>query len=824
MDETTTRIKKINPRLLNEGWDSVPGSQILYEQRAYEIAPGRIQKGSTKHPKKADYILEYHGKKLAVIEAKSDEKDVSEGVAQAKEYARMLQIRFTYSTNGDDIWFIDMGVKDRQGNYIIPSTEHEVDKFPTPQELWQMTYPEENSWRDKFNLEPLNRGAGRMPRYYQEIAINNVLNAVADGQNRILLTMATGTGKTYTAFQICWKLTKTKWNIKGTDKEPRILFIADRNILANQAVNDFDQFDEDAMCRITPKELKKNGYKVPTARNLYFTIFQTMMTSPNEQKAEEKEKGGRKSAEGNMPYYTQYPKDFFDFIIIDECHRGGANDESEWRKLMEYFDYACQLGMTATPRRKENANTYNYFGEPVYSYSLKQGIEDGFLVPFRVDIATSNIDDYKYAVGDVVKSGEIDKEKVYTEKDFANGYIKIKERDEHRVKEFLAKINPDEKTIVFCATQEHAMIVRDMINKHKKCPDSNYCQRVTADDGEEGEKILRTFQDNEKLRPTILTTSQKLSTGVDARNVRNIVLMRPINNMVEFKQIIGRGTRLFDEKYYFTIYDFVGANERFKDEDWDGDPFCPKCGNYPCTCNKYQRVPDNPDNPDNPAMVQESIAKPCPICGHDPCTCDGGNSKKIVVRLSEHRNIKLHTDWTETVSYDGKFVTLREFVQILFGKIPNFFSSAEDLRRQWEHPETREQLLGVLDQSGFGEAKLDMIKKMLKLEKCDLLDVLEYIAYESTPIERAERVRIVQKQWLKQFTVSQQEFDNLILQYYVNNGFKELGADKLSQFVSIKYKSTKDAKVSLGWTPTQMREHYIELQQQLYALPTLILH
>ena len=815
MDETTTRIKKINPRLLNEGWDSVPGSQILYEQRAYEIAPGRIQKGATKHPKKADYILEYHGKKLAVIEAKSDEKDVSEGVAQAKEYARMLQIRFTYSTNGDDIWFIDMGVKDRQGNYIIPSTEHEVDKFPTPQELWQMTYPEENSWRDKFNLEPLNRGAGRMPRYYQEIAINNVLNAVADGQNRILLTMATGTGKTYTAFQICWKLTKTKWNIKGTDKEPRILFIADRNILANQAVNDFDQFDEDAMCRITPKELKKNGYKVPTARNLYFTIFQTMMTTPNEQKAEEKEKRGKASAEGNMPYYTQYPKDFFDFIIIDECHRGGANDESEWRKLMEYFDYACQLGMTATPRRKENANTYSYFGEPVYSYSLKQGIEDGFLVPFRVDIATSNIDDYKYAVGDVVKSGDIDKEKVYTEKDFANGYIKIKERDEHRVKEFLSKINPDEKTIVFCATQEHAMIVRDMINKHKKCADSNYCQRVTADDGEEGEKILRTFQDNEKLRPTILTTSQKLSTGVDARNVRNIVLMRPINNMVEFKQIIGRGTRLFDDKYYFTIYDFVGANERFKDADWDGDPFCPKCGNYPCTCNKHTPYPPVP--PRKPPFTHE----PCPICGHEPCTCDGGNSKKIVVKLSGNRKLELHTDWTETVSYDGKFITLKEFIQILFGKMPHFFSSAEDLRRQWENPETRQQLLKVLDESGFGEEKLDMIKKMLKLEKCDLLDVLEYIAYESTPIERAERVRIVKEQWLKQFSVQQQEFDNLILRFYIDNGFKELGVNKLNAFIAIKYKSIKDAKVMLGLNPTQMREHYFALQQQLYALPNM---
>ena len=812
MNEAQTRLNRIDPKLRDAGWGVVPGSMILVEQSAY-IAPGRITTSGHKNPKKADYILEYKGIKLAVIEAKSDELDVSYGVAQAKLYADALKIRFTYSTNGKKIRFIDMGVTDSDGKYIESSREFEVDRFPTPQELWAMTFPQENAWRDKFNLEPLNRSGGRMPRYYQEIAINNVLNAVAEDRKRILLTMATGTGKTYTAFQICWKLTKTRWNIKGTDKEPRILFIADRNILANQAINDFNQFDEDAMCRITPNELTKNGYKVPTARNLYFTIFQTMMTSPNEQKAEEKVKG-RKSSSGQdaQPYYMQYPRDFFDFIIIDECHRGGANDESEWRKLMEYFDYACQLGMTATPRRKENANTYEYFGNPVYTYSLKQGIEDGFLVPFRVDIATSNIDDYKYAVGDVVKSGELDKEKVYTEKDFANGYIKIKDRDEHRVKEFLSKIDPDEKTIVFCATQEHAMIVRDMINEHKKRPDNNYCQRVTADDGEEGEKTLRAFQDNEKLRPTILTTSQKLSTGVDARNVRNIVLMRPVNNMVEFKQIIGRGTRLFDDKYYFTIYDFVGAHERFRDADWDGDPYCSVCGNYPCTCKKKSYSPV-------PSVGSTKVAEPCPICGHLPCTCEGGNSKKPIVKLSEERIEQLATNWTVTVYYNDQLITLKDFVKELFGKMPNFFSSAEDLRKQWEHPETREQLLSVLDQSGFSVEKLNMIKKMLKMEKCDLLDVLEYIAYESTPIERAERVRIVQKQWLKQFSVSQQEFDNLILQYYVNHGFKELGADKLSQFVSIKYKSTKDAKVSLGWTPTQMREHYIELQQQLYALP-----
>ncbi len=240
-----------------------------------------------------------------------------------------------------------------------------------------MTFPDENPWRDRFNLCALNRSGGRQPRYYQEIAIKNVLEAVAKQRNRILLTMATGTGKTYTAFQICWKLTQTKWSTKGVERAPRILFIADRNILANQAINDFDQFPEDAMCRVTPKELRKNNYRVPTARNLYFTIFQTMMTSPNAQKA--KEQGVTLPAGSNdQPYYMQYERNFFDFIIIDECHRGGANDESEWRKLMEYFDSAYQLGMTATPRRKDNANTYAYFGEPVYTYSLKQGIEDGW--------------------------------------------------------------------------------------------------------------------------------------------------------------------------------------------------------------------------------------------------------------------------------------------------------------------------------------------------------------------------------------------------------------------------------------------------------------
>ena len=819
MNEAQTRFNKIDPKLRDAGWGIVPGSKILVEQSAY-IAPGRITTTGNKNPKKADYILEYKGQKLAVIEAKSDEKDVSEGVDQAKKYADALKIRYTYSCNGDEIWFIDMGVKNSKGDYIISSKEYDIELFPTPQELWQMTFPEENTWRDKFNLCPLNRSAGKSPRYYQEIAINNVLAAVAKQRNRILLTMATGTGKTYTAFQICWKLTQTKWNTKGVERAPRILFIADRNILANQAINDFDQFPEDAMCRITPKELRKNNYRVPTARNLYFTIFQTMMTSPNAQKAEEQ---GVKLEEApkDTPYYMQYERDFFDFIIIDECHRGGANDESEWRKLMEYFDSAYQLGMTATPRRKENANTYTYFGEPVYTYSLKQGIEDGFLVPFRVDIATSNIDDYQYEDGDYVKSGEIDPEKVYAESDFYNGRIQIKERDEHRVQEFLSKIDPDEKTIIFCATQKHAMIVRDMVNKHKKRPASNYCERVTADDGEVGEKTLRTFQDNERLLPTMLTTSYKLSTGVDARNVRNIVLMRPIHNIVEFKQIIGRGTRLFDKKYYFTIYDFVGASEMFKDPDWDGDTYCPVCGNWPCTCKKKPKPYQLGDDEGNGSNVNDEGGwkqpEACPVCGNLPCTCEGRKTQLIEVVLSKRRRLSLETSWQEKIFFGDEFITLEEYVQKLFGRIPDFFTGKEDLREKWSNPETRAELLNTLDEAGFAEEKLFLLKNMLKLQKCDLLDVLEYIAYESTPIERTKRVELVKKKYVDSLLAEQKAFDNMILNYYAENGFKELGMDHLKTYINIKYGSMSDAKQSLQMTPGEIREHYIELQRRLYS-------
>ena len=811
MDETATRRKKIDPKLYEVGWEQVPESEILTEQRAYQISPGQVSAiPQNRHPKKADYLLEYRKKKLAVIEAKSDEKTVFEGVPQAKLYAELLHIRFAYATNGDEIWGIDMGVKNDKGEYIIPSKEGLVDKFPSPQELWLMTYPEDNAWRDKFNLCALNRGGGREPRYYQEIAIDKVLTAVANNHQRILLTMATGTGKTYTAFQICWKLYETNWNNRGTDQKPRILFISDRNILANQAKNDFEQFPEDAMERVTPELIhdKKHNGKLPTARHLYFTIFQTVMGNDD----------------SGQPYYKQWPQNFFDFIIIDECHRGGANDESEWRQLMEWFKPAVQLGMTATPKRKVNANTYEYFGEPVYSYSLKQGIEDGFLTPFRVKQATSNIDTYQYDPDDDVE-GEIDKAKVYTEQDFYNGSIEMRQRDEHRVKELLDQIDPNEKTIVFCAKQNHALQIAAMINQWKKVPDSNYCERVTAEDGADGEKQLKLFQNNDYLRPTILTTSQKLSTGVDARNVRNIVLFRPVNNMVEFKQILGRGTRLFDGKYYFTLYDFVGASARFNDPDWDGDPFCPVCGNYPCTCKRRAKKEDD-DFEVGPWMAAEGYnpptPDPCPVCGHLPCTCEGNAGRRkdtVRVILPTGRAIQLlQTEWQERIQFGDELLTIAEYIKRLFGALPQFLNGEEDLRKKWSNPETRQQLLDLLERSGFQEDKLEQMRNFLQLENCDMMDVLSFLAYNTTPIERKRRAEIVRDDMMKKLSEQQQDFVDFILNLYVRNGFKELGMEKLGTLIDMKYHSVIDAKKQLNMEPLQMRNFFLGMQKELYQV------
>src|SRR5688572_9207149 len=391
MNEAETRAELIDPELRKSGWGVIEGSKVL---REHHITLGRIQVGSNRaKPMIADYVLMYQGMKLAVIEAKSDELEVGEGVAQAKSYAMKMQLAYSFSANGRQIYQIG----------IFSGREELVVKFPTPEELWHLTFGKVSEWRDKFNEVPFeNLGGTKTTRFYQEIAINNVTKAIAEWRLRILLTLATGTGKTFIAFQIAWKLYQTRWNLKRDgSRRPRILFLADRNILADQAYNSFSAFPADALVRIRPGEVNRSG-QVPTNGNIFFTIFQTFMSGTD--------------AEGKpTPYFGEYPKDYFDFIIIDECHRGGANDESNWRSIMEYFSRAVQLGLTATPKRKDNIDTYRYFGEPVYTYSLKEGINDGFLTPFKVKRIKTTMDDYIYTIDDQVVEGEIEEGKLYKE-------------------------------------------------------------------------------------------------------------------------------------------------------------------------------------------------------------------------------------------------------------------------------------------------------------------------------------------------------------------------------------------------------------------------
>ena len=795
MNEAETRAELIDPKLKACGWGVVEGSKIL---REYNITAGKIQTGGIRGKKTiADYILVYKGIKLAVVEAKSVTLGVGEGVAQAKQYAEKLTLETTYSTNGNEIYSICMKT----------GAEGLVDNYLTPEELWHKTFAVQNEWREKFANVPFEDKSGTWQlRYYQEIAVKNTLEALANNKERILLTLATGTGKTAIAFQIAWKLFQTRWNLKRDgSRRPRILFLADRNILADQAFNSFSAFPEDALVRINPKEITKRG-AVPTNGSIFFTIFQTFMSGTD--------------AEGNpTPYFGAYPPDYFDFIIIDECHRGGANNEGNWRGILDYFAPAVQLGLTATPKRQDNVDTYKYFGEPVYIYSLKEGINDGFLTPFKVKRIQTTLDNYVFTSDDQIVEGEIEEGKRYEEKDF-NKIIEIKEREAKRVQIYMNEANQKEKAIIFCATQDHAAAVRDLVNQYKTSKDPNYCVRVTANDGEIGEQFLREFQDNEKTIPTILTTSQKLSTGVDARNIRNIVLMRPVNSMIEFKQIVGRGTRLFDGKEFFTIYDYVDAYHHFADPEWDGEPveeeICLNCEQSPCVCQKANSKLCSLCQV-QPCVCVKEPKPPCLKCEQSPCVC----KKKVKIKLKDGKEREIqHMMSTSFWSANGTPISSEEFIQNLFGELPNFFKSEEELRTLWSNPLTRKELLQKLDEAGFGKDELTTLQSLIDAEKSDIFDVLEYIFNSDIkPITREERVAAAQATIFVLLNDKQKEFIEFVLSKYIETGVEELAQEKLPDLLKIKYQSFEDAGAVLG-DLSKVRSLFIDFQKHLYEKVT----
>ena len=769
--EADTRANRIDPVLRDAGWGVIDGAQVQREL----ICPGRILSGGQRGTAlSADYVLSFRGRKLAVIEAKKAGLGHTTGVGQAKDYAGRLKARFAYATNGIGWYGIDMHTG-AEGDIALP--------FPTPEQLWLRCFPDGNDWRERFGAVPFETGGGKwQPRYYQHNAITAVLDAIARDRDRILLTLATGTGKTSIAFQIVWKLFQSKWNLsRNPTRRPRILFLADRNILADQAFNAFSAFPPDALCRIRPEEIRRKG-GIPRNASVFFTIFQTFMTG-----------GG----EGDEPQFTfeGYEPDFFDFIVIDECHRGGARDESSWRGILEYFKPAVQLGLTATPKRDVNADTYAYFGEPVYTYALKDGIGDGFLTPFKVRQMASTMDEYRFSDGDEVVSGEIDRDKTYTEADF-NTKLRIDQREQSRVDEFMDHIDQRQKTLVFCATQDHAARVRNFINQVKDNPDPHYCERVTADDGELGERHLREFQDNEKTLPTILTTSQKLSTGVDALNIRNIVLLRPIKSMIEFKQIIGRGTRTFDGKDYFTIYDFVKAYEHFNDPEWDGEPLPPDAPGGKRKPKKADE--DAPDEDDDLPSVDEP---PPP--------------ERIVVKLADGKERSIQYIAATTYWHDGRQISAQEFMQQLFGDLGGLVANEDELRTIWSDPDRREAFIQRLADLGYDSERLNDMRRLIDAPNSDIFDVLAYVRFTLAPLARSQRVQSAKSTGMEGYEREMRAFLEFVLDKYQYEGIGELASGKVADFLRIRYGGVNDAKRALG-SVDDIRKAFIDIQGHLF--------
>ncbi|MCB4861085.1 DEAD/DEAH box helicase family protein [Sphingobium sp. PNB] len=785
-NEADTCRKHVVPKLQAAGWDNDPHS--IAEQRS--ITDGRVipmGKGFIrKPPKRVDYLLRHtRDFPIAVVEAKASYRTAFDAVQQAREYAEMLGLKFAYATNGADIIEID----------YFTGRENRISAYPTPDELWQRYQTGSGITgisQVSQLLAPYNHDGGKAPRYYQQIAINRTIEAILGGKKRVLLTMATGTGKTVVAFQLCWKLWSSRWNRTGEHRKPRILFLADRNILIDDPKDKTFAPFGDARHKIASGE-------IVFSREMYFAIYQAL--------AEDERREG---------LFRDYPSDFFDLIIVDECHRGSARNDSSWRAILEHFKPAFQLGMTATPLRDDNRDTYLYFGNPIYEYSLRQGIDDGFLAPYRVHRVVTAWD----AAGWRPSNEELDRygrsipDDEYQTKDFER-VVALRARTEaiaRHLTDFLKKTDRFAKTIVFCVDQEHAAEMREALvnlNSDLVAQYPDYVVRVTADEGAIGRGHLSRFQDVEKESPVILTSSQLLTTGVDAPTCKNVVLARVVGSMSEFKQIIGRGTRLRDDygKLWFNIIDYTGtATRMFADPVFDGDP---------------ARITEEEITEDGETTsVTETESPP----GGDTDVPVDGEPGIIEPSTTEPRKFYFDGGHVEVVAHlvheldpNGKQLRVVKYTDYAAESVRSIATSTAELRSRWADADKRRDIIEALAERGIDFGELIEQSGQPDADPFDLLCHLAFNAPLRTRRERAQRVKMERKDFFERFSPEAREILDELLEKYADHGDAQFVLPDVLRVPPISTHGQPAEIIRLFGGADQLRTAVNDLQELLYG-------
>ncbi|HCW90537.1 MAG TPA: restriction endonuclease [Marinobacter sp.] len=748
--------KYINPALQNAGWDM--HSQVREE---VSFTAGRIIVRGRLHTRgkrrRADYVLSYKkNMPIAIIEAKDNNHSLGDGMQQALAYSDALDAPFVFSSNGDGFLF-----HDRTGLFGQTETILTLDEFPSPETLWEFYCQHQGihpSARQTVEQPYYDDGSGRTPRYYQTVAINRTIEAVARGQNRILLVMATGTGKTFTAFQIIWRLWKSR-------QKKRILFLADRNILVDQTKNnDFKPFGQ-AMTKVTNRT-------ADPSYEIYLSLYQAVTGSEEEQNI-----------------YKQFSPDFFDLVVIDECHRGSASVDSAWRQILEYFSAATHIGLTATPKETREVSNIDYFGEPVYTYSLKQGIEDGFLAPYkvvRIDL-DRDLQGWRPSKGQTDKHGELIDDRIYNQKDFDRTLVLEKRTDlvARKVTEFLTQTDPYQKTIVFCEDIDHAERMRQALvnlNPLRVKENRKYVMRITGDEPE-GKAELDNFINPEERYPVIATTSKLMTTGVDAQTCKLIVLDQRIQSMTEFKQIIGRGTRINDDynKHWFTILDFKKATELFADPAFDGDPvkvYEPKAGD--------SVVPDDEQEELDPGTTELPLSEdaegyevePGETWHSDDSTpawpaADEDKTKRVKYVVGDV-DVSVIAERVQYLGPDGKLITesLKDFTR---KKVKEQYATLTDFLRHWNQADRKQAIIEELAEQGvIWDDLIKDVSKKLGAEP-DPFDVICHIVYDQPPLSRKERAEQVRRQdYFSKYEGASKQVLNALLDKYTDDGIEPI--------------------------------------------------